>query len=102
MPELDGRHLAIDTSLFSHLRGLQIDKLLDDAHVLAVPTADLDEHERDARLHAYRELGLNLLNLAGMFVPVLGEGLLAYTAVELAGEVYEGYQDWHSGVLRAT
>lgn len=97
VPELDGRHLAIDTSLFSHLRGLQIDKLLDDAHVLAVPTADLDEQERDARLHAYRELGLNLLNLAGMFVPVLGEGLLAYTAVELAGEVYEGYQDWRIG-----
>jgi len=97
VPELDGRHLPINTTLFSHVRGLQIDKLLDDAHVLAVPTADLDEQARDARLQAYRELGLNLLNLAGMFVPVLGEGLLAYTAVELAGEVYEGYQDWRIG-----
>ncbi len=96
-PELDGRHLAIDTPLFTHVRQLQIDKMYDDARVLATPTEEVDQQERDARLQAYRELGLNLLNLAGLFIPVLGEALLTVTAVELAGEVYEGYQDWRIG-----
>ncbi|MEX5624656.1 hypothetical protein ABFV62_31510, partial [Pseudomonas syringae] len=31
------------------------------------------------------------------FVPVLGQAMLGVTVVQLAGEVYEGYQDWQLG-----
>ena len=95
--QLDGRHEAVDTPWHVYLRTLRIDTLLDDARVLATPTGDEDQRDRVARLQGYAEAGLDLLGLAGMFVPVLGEALLAVSAVGLANEVYEGYQDWRIG-----
>lgn len=95
--ELDARDLAISTPVFEYLRKQYVDKLSDDAKVLAVPTGVEDEEDRVARLQAYGELGLNLLNLAGFFVPLIGQMLMVATVVQLAGEVYEGYQDWRIG-----
>ena len=95
--ELDGRHLAVSEPLYVHLRRLQIGKIYDDARLLAVPTGDEDQQARNERFNAYASLGLDLLNLAGLFVPVLGEALLAVAAVQVASEVYEGYQDWRIG-----
>ncbi|MFK0313770.1 NEL-type E3 ubiquitin ligase domain-containing protein [Pseudomonas sp. NPDC090233] len=95
--ELDGRNLAIATPLRPHLRALQIEKMFDDARVLAVPTGDEDAEDRHQRLEAYTELGYGLLGLAALFVPVLGEVLLAVTAVQVADEVYQGYESWKIG-----
>ncbi|MGK0149226.1 NEL-type E3 ubiquitin ligase domain-containing protein [Pseudomonas putida] len=95
--ELDGRHLAVTEPLYVHLRSLQIGKIYDDARLLAVPTGDEDQQTRNDRFNAYASLGLDLLNLAGLFVPVLGEALLAVAAVQVASEVYEGYEDWRIG-----
>lgn len=95
--ELDGRNLAIDDSLFVHLRKLQLEKLLDDARVLAVPTGDEDDVDRHARLDGMIAAGFDLLALAGLFIPVLGEVMLTVTAVQIAEQVYEGYQDWQIG-----
>ncbi|MFJ4348033.1 NEL-type E3 ubiquitin ligase domain-containing protein [Pseudomonas sp. NPDC089401] len=95
--ELDARERAIDAAVFEYLRQQYVHKLCDDAKVLAVPTGVEDEEERAARLQAYAELGLNLLTLAGLFVPLIGQMLMVATAVQLAGEVYEGYQDWRIG-----
>lgn len=95
--ELDGRNLAIGDSLFVHLRKLQLEKLLDDARVLAVPTGDEDDVDRHARLNGMISAGFDLLALAGLFIPVLGEVMLAVTAVQIAEQVYEGYQDWEIG-----
>ena len=95
--QLDGRDFAITQPLFAFLRASRIDKMLDDARVLAVPTADEDRKARDERLKGYQQSGLTLLNLAGLFVPVLGELMLAVAAVQIAEEVYEGYQDWQLG-----
>ncbi|KJK07175.1 MULTISPECIES: NEL-type E3 ubiquitin ligase domain-containing protein [unclassified Pseudomonas] len=100
-PELDGRNFALHTSLFVHLRTLHIDKQLDDARVLAVPTDDEDKSSRRERLEGYQRAGLDLLNLIGLFVPVLGEVMLTVAAVQLADEVYEGYQDWQLGDRQA-
>lgn len=94
---LDGRHQAIDGKLFAYLRELHIAKLFDDARVLAVPTGDEDEEDRRERLDAYLGLGLDVLNLAGLFVPLLGQAMLVVGALQIADEVYEGYLDWSVG-----
>lgn len=94
---LDGRDRALGGPLFAYLRGLRIDKMLDDARVLAVPTDDEDAKTRRERLEGYQSAGLTLLNLAGLFVPVLGEVMLVVAAVQIANEVYEGYEDWQLG-----
>lgn len=95
--EVDGRHFAIEGDVFASLRREQLDKMLDDARVLAVPTGDEDSEDRRARLHAYLELGLDVLGLAAFFVPGLGEVMLGVIAVQIAGDVYEGYEDWQLG-----
>jgi len=95
--ELDGRHFALDKPLFAHLRKQHIDKILDDARVLAVPSKDEEAAARSQRLASYENAGLTLLGLAGLFVPVLGELMLGVAALQIADEVYEGYQDWQLG-----
>ena len=95
--ELDGRHFPLDQPLFAHLRAQRIDKIFDDARVLAVPTGDEDAAARSRRLASYESAGLTLLGLAGLFIPVLGELMLGVAALQIADEVYEGYQDWQLG-----
>jgi len=99
--DLDGRHYEIEGDVFTSLRQGQVDKMLDDARVLAVPTGDEDRADRLARLQAYTELGLDLLGLAAFFVPGLGEVMLGAIAIQIAGDVYEGYQDWQLGDRQA-
>lgn len=94
---LDGRNFAIDTPLFAYLRGLQVDKMLDDARILAVPTADETAIERHQRLEALKSAGLDVLNLAALFIPVLGEVMFAVAAVDVVSEVYKSYADWRIG-----
>lgn len=95
--ELDGRHLDFDGELFVRLRQDQVGKILGDARVLAVPTDDEDRRSRSERLESYLNAGLSLLNLAALFVPGLGLAMLGVAALELAKEVYEGYEDWRIG-----
>ncbi|WP_060477853.1 NEL-type E3 ubiquitin ligase domain-containing protein [Pseudomonas monteilii] len=95
--ELDGRNFAVDSALFVHLRTLQVDKLLDDARVLAVPTDDETQLERDQRIQAALGAGLEMLNLAALFIPVLGQVMFAVAALGVASEVYKGYEDWQLG-----
>ena len=94
---LDGRNFAIDVPLFAYLRGLQVDKMLDDARILAVPTADETSIERHQRLEALKSAGLDTLNLAALFIPIVGEVMLAVAAVDVVSEVYKGYEDWRIG-----
>ncbi|MFJ3450106.1 NEL-type E3 ubiquitin ligase domain-containing protein [Pseudomonas sichuanensis] len=99
--ELDGRNFVIAPPLLVHLRDARLSKILDDARVLAVPTDDEDAASRRERLHAYVAAGLDLLNLIGLFVPVLGELMLVVAAAQFGEELYEGYQDWQLGDRQA-
>lgn len=99
--ELDGRHAAVEGTLFVYLRRLRIEKTLDDARVLAVPTGDEDSALRRERFELYIETGLSVLNLAGLFLPVLGQVMLGVAAVQVANEVYEGYEAWKLGDRQA-
>lgn len=95
--ELDTRHASLTIAPFQHLRSQFLAKIIDDAKVLAVPTGVEDSEDREARLQGYLELGLDLLNVASFFVPLLGEMLLVANVLQIADEVYEGYQDWRIG-----
>ena len=72
-------------------------KLQTDARVLAVPKALVDETEQQQRLGDYLEAGLNLLNLAALVVPVLGQLMMGVAIGEVLAEVYDGVEDWSHG-----
>ncbi|MDZ3991293.1 leucine-rich repeat domain-containing protein [Pseudomonas sp. Teo4] len=94
---LNGHMHAIELPLYQHMRTVRVDTLLDDARVLAVPTAQVKQDEREKRLSDYADAGLNLLGLASLFVPVLGLPLLGIAAAQIADGVYEGFADWTLG-----
>lgn len=68
-----------------------------DARLVVVPTDDEDEKTRLARLDTYKAIGVDLLLVAVSFIPVVGEALLAVTAVQLLSQVYEGIASWSRG-----
>ncbi|MEX3773185.1 NEL-type E3 ubiquitin ligase domain-containing protein [Pseudomonas sp. MYb118] len=74
-----------------------VTKAEEDARILAVPTRVVDEQQREKILQALLGIGMVLLNAAALFVPVLGEVMLAAAVVEMASEVYEGVEDWTQG-----
>ena len=86
--------LAINAGLFQFFFNSTVGKLQKDSRVLAVPTADVDQALRDQRWRDYESLGLDLLNLAGFFVPVIGQLMLGVAVGQMLGEIYEGVQDW--------
>jgi len=83
--------------LFNSLAQARILQIKDDAAMVAMPVAMLDrriQREHDQRLAAE---GWALLNVAALFVPGLGLGLLAVTVWQLLGEVYHGIEAWRDG-----
>ncbi|MFW0756473.1 NEL-type E3 ubiquitin ligase domain-containing protein [Pseudomonas sp. H11T01] len=73
------------------------DKLFSDARSQAVPTADADAKTRADRIAHLLEGGLAVLNGVSMFVPVLGEVMLAVMAGQLMYETLEGAIEWGEG-----
>ncbi|MFL1559055.1 NEL-type E3 ubiquitin ligase domain-containing protein [Pseudomonas sp. O64] len=77
------------------------DKILADARAHAVPTADVDAKAREAKLAHLLEVGMLALNLVSMFVPVLGEIMIAVMVEQLLSETLEGSIEWAEGDKRA-
>ncbi|NBA97691.1 NEL-type E3 ubiquitin ligase domain-containing protein [Pseudomonas sp. R5(2019)] len=94
---LDERLLTLDSPLFDSLARERINRILEDAAVVAVPTATLDRKAALEHARCMKAEGLTLLNLAGLFVPGLGEVMLGVAVFQLMGEVYHGVKDWHDG-----
>ena len=84
-------------SAAQYLTSVQLKNMFADAQVLAVPTGVLDQQEREARWQAYKNAGLLLINVAALFVPVLGDVMLAVAIGQMLKEVYEGVEDWAHG-----
>ncbi|RON23325.1 hypothetical protein BK660_06770 [Pseudomonas brassicacearum] len=85
---------AIPTTLFTFLYQSHVTKMKSDASVLAVPTSEVDAEVRQKRLLGYEERGLLIANIAGLFVPVLGQLMMGVAVGQLLGEVYDGIEDW--------
>ncbi|AZE90398.1 NEL-type E3 ubiquitin ligase domain-containing protein [Pseudomonas orientalis] len=86
--------VSVAVSLSRFFSDTYIGKAQLDARVLAVPVVEVDEEARTALLERYVDLGLTLANIAGFFVPGLGQLMLGVGVGQLLGEVYEGVQDW--------
>ncbi|WP_026001478.1 NEL-type E3 ubiquitin ligase domain-containing protein [Pseudomonas donghuensis] len=83
-------------NLFRDMVRAQVAALREDAARLAVPTAQVDARVRQRNWEWYETAGLDLLGVAGLLIPVLGEVMLGVAAVQLAAEVFEGFQAWHN------
>ncbi|MBV6826056.1 dermonecrotic toxin domain-containing protein [Pseudomonas sp. PD9R] len=85
----------------------KLNKVLNDARVIAVPTADEDRQSRWALWDSVEKVGsivLQVVTLVALpFIPFLGELMLAYTAWQLLDETFTGVLDWAEGqVVEAT
>ncbi len=69
-------------------------RIKDDARAIAVPTGDEDQASRQKRLAHYLELGMNAVNLAALFVPVLGEVMMVVAGSQLLVDTFEGIEAW--------
>lgn len=86
-----------DGDPFTQMYRQRVAQSIADARLMVVPTDDEDEKTRLARLETYKTIGLDLLLVAASFLPVVGEILLALTAVQLLAQVYEGIASWSRG-----
>lgn len=93
--------LAAENDLWNYLYRLKLNKVLNDARQVAVPTALVDRLARWAWWDNLEKMLSDVLNVALLvvtpFVPVLGQLMLAYTVYQLADEVFEGIVDWAEG-----
>jgi len=94
---LDEHMLTLAEPPFDALATGRIAQIRDDAAMLAVPTARFDAELQEAHDRRLAAEGWALLSLAGLFVPLIGAGLLAVTAWQLLGEVFHGIEAWHEG-----
>ncbi|WP_030129582.1 NEL-type E3 ubiquitin ligase domain-containing protein [Pseudomonas sp. QTF5] len=96
-PRLQFSAQPITTPLWTYLYQQQLNKILNDARGIAVPTADADSNARWAWWENFRKIVSDIFNVALLvltpFVPGLGEVMLAYTAYQLTTEVIEGVVD---------
>ncbi|WP_295482971.1 NEL-type E3 ubiquitin ligase domain-containing protein [uncultured Pseudomonas sp.] len=97
VPDLEVTGQAAGAELFDELARLQVTRIKEDARYLLVPVADVDSQVRLHRLQTLQEVGLNLLQLAAVFVPQLGQLMLAATVVQVLEELYESVHDWSRG-----
>jgi hypothetical protein len=80
-------------TLYEHL----LTKTYADARIVAVPTHDEDRKSRLKRWRAFESVGMDLLMVAGFFVPALGAGLAVLAAGQLLHEAFVAVEDWTHG-----
>lgn len=101
-PDLQIAATPIKGDLWVYLYQRKLDKILNDARVIAVSTATVDQKARWALWDSFTEIASVLLNIAAFvalpFVPFLGELMLAYTAYQLLDETFESIVDWAEGL----
>lgn len=92
----------INGDLWAHLYQRQLDKILNDARVIAVSTAMVDKKARWALWDSFTEIASALINIVAFvalpFVPILGELMLGYMAYQLLDETFESIVDWAEGL----
>lgn len=102
-PKLQLAASPITGDLWEHLYQRKLNKILNDAATLAVPTADADRKARWALWDSLVDIASSILQIASFvvlpFVPFLGEMMMAYMAWQFLDEVFEGIVDWAEGAV---
>lgn len=81
-------------NLFSHLVEYKKFQLLNDARFLAVPTSEINRVSLINRLEHYFDVSLNVLNVAALFIPGLGEVMTVVFAAQILTDLYHGIEAW--------
>ncbi|WP_460135389.1 NEL-type E3 ubiquitin ligase domain-containing protein [Pseudomonas sp. S1_E04] len=84
-----------DVWLDSALQSIRV--IMANSRAAAVSTADMDNRVASARLSLWGNRLLDILNVAGLVVPGLGEVMLAVGALQMAYELFEGIESWSGG-----
>lgn len=87
----------IDKPAFEFLYEQMLTKTYQDSRVIAVPTGDEDRKSRLKRWQAFESAGMDLLMVAGFFVPVLGGVMAVVAAGQLLHEAFVAVEDWTHG-----
>ncbi|OCR26725.1 hypothetical protein AFK24_02095 [Pseudomonas syringae] len=88
---------AIDKPPFEALYDHLLTKTYADSRIVAVPTSDEDRKSRLKRWYAFESAGMDLLMVAGFFVPVLGAILAVVAVGQLLSEAFVAVEDWTHG-----
>ena len=100
-PNLQFRATPISGDLWQHLYTRKLDRILNDAAVIAVPTATVDRNARWAVWDSLVKVAAAILEVAAFvvapFVPFLGEMLMAYMTYQALNELFEGVIEWTQG-----
>lgn len=101
-PHLQVERLQVPVDYWKHAYHQQLNKILNDARVIAVSTADTDSTERWAWWDNFKKIVSDIFNVALLiatpFVPGLGELMMAYTVYQLTTDVIEGLVDLAEGL----
>jgi hypothetical protein len=100
-PNLQFDVSKIAGDLWTYAYQQKLNKILNDARVIAVSTDDEDRKTRWDRWDSLQKIASTTLEMATFvavpFVPFLGELMLAYTAYQLLDETFTGIVDWAEG-----
>ncbi|WP_322844486.1 dermonecrotic toxin domain-containing protein [Pseudomonas sp. B33.4] len=100
-PDLQTALASFHDDVWQHLYQTKLDKILNDARVIAVPTASVDQKARRAFWDSVSNIVSTILQTAALivapFVPVLGEAMMAYMAYQFLDEAFEGIIEWAQG-----
>ncbi|WP_432217502.1 dermonecrotic toxin domain-containing protein [Pseudomonas kribbensis] len=101
-PDLQFAVTPIAGELWEHLYQRKLNKILNDAAVIAIPTAMVDRNARWRRWDALVSVAASILEAAAFvvlpFVPFLGEMMMAYITYQLLDELFTCYVDLAEGL----
>ncbi|MBP5945646.1 MULTISPECIES: dermonecrotic toxin domain-containing protein [unclassified Pseudomonas] len=100
-PKLQLSVTPINAPLWQHLYQSKLNKILNDAAAIAVPTALVDQKARwafwDSVVNIVSTILQTVAFIVAPFVPGLGELMMAYMAYQMLDEVFEGILAWAQG-----
>jgi Leucine-rich repeat (LRR) protein len=100
-PDLQTTLTPFQDNLWQHFYQAKLNKIFNDARVIAVPTAVVDQKARWAFWDSVTNIISTIAQTAALivapFVPVLGEAMMAYMAYQMLDEVFEGIIEWGQG-----
>lgn len=91
------RSRRLTGDLFRTLQAQHAERLKTDAKAVIVPSAEHDLRASQARWAFWESAGENVFGVAALFIPVVGEVMLAVMAEHLIMQVIETGEDWSNG-----